>query len=183
MMKLTRQVVIYWIVLATLLAVVACEREQRRFRETTPPANAIRQSELQPGLAQIAGAAKGLYADNAWAVSEGKRMYEWFNCVGCHAHGGGGMGPPLMDDKWIYGSQAENIFNTIVEGRPNGMPSFRGKLTDQQVWQLAAYVRSMSGQLAKDVSPSRDDNMNVKTPEQAKEKESPKSQPAAHSNQ
>ena len=65
------------------------------------------------------------------------------------------MGPPLMDQDWIYGSAPANIVATILEGRPNGMPSFRGKIPDNQVWQLAAYVRSMSGQLAKDVSPGR----------------------------
>ena len=36
---------------------------------------------------------------------------------------------------------------TIVEGRPNGMPSFGGRIPDEQVWQLVAYVRSMSGQV------------------------------------
>ena len=64
----------------------------------------------------------------------------------------------------------------IVDG--SGMPSFRGRLTNQQVWQLVSYVRSMSGQLAKGVSPSRDDNMNIKQPEQSKERERPVSQPA-----
>ena len=64
-----------------------------------------------------------------------------------------------MDDKWIYGSQPDQIFSTIVEGRPNGMPSFRGKLPDYQVWQLAAYVRSLSGQAPKDAAPGRDDDM------------------------
>ena len=67
------------------------------------------------------------------------------NCTGCHAHGGGAIGPPLMDDSWIYGSHPDQIFATIVEGRPNGMPSFRGKLPDYEIWQLAAYVRSLSG--------------------------------------
>jgi cytochrome c oxidase cbb3-type subunit 3 len=113
-------------------------------------------------------------------VSEGKRLYEWFNCVGCHAHGGGGMGPALMDDKWIYGSGPENIFSTIIEGRPNGMPSFRAKIPNQQVWQIVAYVRSMSGQLSKDVSPGRDDNMNVKESEQSKGKEQPVTKAAEH---
>jgi cytochrome c oxidase cbb3-type subunit 3 len=60
------------------------------------------------------------------------------------------------------------------------MPSFRGRLTNQQLWQIVAYVRSMSGQLTKDVSPSRGDEMNVKPPEQSKEKERPVSQPPAN---
>src|SRR5699024_2472602 len=76
------------------------------------------------------------YDDNAYAVSQGKRFFTWYNCVGCHAHGGGGMGPPLMDDKWLYGSRPQDIFTTIVEGRPNGMPSFRDRIPEQQVWQI-----------------------------------------------
>ncbi|MFN7945050.1 MAG: c-type cytochrome [Blastocatellia bacterium] len=170
-------------VVIALLVLTACEREQRRFREIPPGAtasSAVRQSELQPGAPQPVAHFEGPYADNAWGVSEGQRLYSWFNCVGCHAHGGGGIGPPLMDDKWIYGSEPENIFATIIEGRPNGMPSFRGRLTNQQVWQLVAYVRSMSGQLRKDVSPGRSDDMNVKAPEQSKPKEYPVTQPAEH---
>jgi hypothetical protein len=61
------------------------------------------------------------------------------------------MGPPLMDDQWIYGSAPANVVATILEGRPNGMPAFRGKIPDHQAMQIAAYVRSMSGLLAKDV--------------------------------
>jgi cytochrome c oxidase cbb3-type subunit 3 len=49
-----------------------------------------------------------------------------------------------MDDVWIYGGRLEQIHQTIVEGRPNGMPAWGGKLPDQQIWQIAAYVRSMS---------------------------------------
>ena len=80
-----------------------------------------------------------------------------------------------MDDAWIYGSQPEQVFATIVEGRPNGMPSFRGKLPDYQIWQIVAYVRSMSGQASKNAAPSRDDDMQYKKPENSKEKEVPKS--------
>lgn len=172
----------YIIGLAILATLLGCEREQRRFKEIPPGAtaqDAVRQSELQPGQPQADQPLKSAYEDNAWAVSEGKRLYEWFNCVGCHAHGGG-MGPPLMDEKWIYGAQPENIFATIVEGRPNGMPSFRGKIPNQQVWQLVAYVRSMSGQLAKDVSSGRDDNMNIKPSEQSTKKETPTTKQAEH---
>jgi cytochrome c oxidase cbb3-type subunit 3 len=78
-----------------------------------------------------------------------------------------------MDDEWIYGSDPENVFETIVEGRPNGMPSYRGKVTDGQVWRLAAYVRSMSGLLAKDVAPGRSDGMQVRSQEQSTEKARP----------
>jgi cytochrome c oxidase cbb3-type subunit 3 len=163
--------------LPALPALDGCKREERRFTEWPPTATAegaVRESELQPGRHARQVAIRSAYEGNAYAVSEGKRLYSQFNCSGCHFHGGGGIGPPLMDDQWIYGSQPENIFETIVEGRPNGMPSYGGKLSAQQVWQLAAYVRSMSGLLRKDAAPGRDDHMQVTAQEQQTEKAKPK---------
>ncbi|HEY6454550.1 MAG TPA: cytochrome c [Steroidobacteraceae bacterium] len=84
------------------------------------------------------------YYDNAKAVIDGKRLFGQFNCSGCHSNGGGGMGPSLMDDEWIYGDRLEQIHQSLVEGRPNGMPAWGGKIADEQLWELAAYVRSMS---------------------------------------
>jgi cytochrome c oxidase cbb3-type subunit 3 len=156
----------------------ACKREERGYRVDPPAAGrigSVTMSELRPGETGPPFVVKNEYEENAYAMNEGKRLYTWFNCVGCHAHGGGGMGPPLMDDKWIYGSQPDQIFSTIVQGRPNGMPSFRGKIPDYQVWQLSAYVRSMSGQVPSDAAPGRDDDMNTTKPEQTKGKEEPKS--------
>ena len=144
-----------------------CKREERGFRVQPPQSNSIDAktvSELQPGPATHV-AIKNEYEENAYALSEGKRLFSSYNCNGCHAQGGGGMGPALMDDRWIYGSRPEQVFATIVEGRPNGMPSFRGRVPDFQVWQLSAYVRSMSGQVPKDAAPSRDDHLQGKQPE------------------
>jgi cytochrome c oxidase cbb3-type subunit III len=85
-----------------------------------------------------------VYYDNAEAVNTGMILFHQFNCSGCHSNGGGGMAPDLMDDEWIYGGRLEQIHQTIVEGRPNGMPAWGGKIPDQQIWQISAYVRSMS---------------------------------------
>lgn len=156
--------------LLLLLALAACDRENRRFREQPPAVTAqspVSQSDLQPGPRTPEVSLLNAYEENAWAVGEGKRLYSQFNCVGCHAHGGGAIGPPLMDAEWIYGAEPENIYQTIVEGRPNGMPAFRGKIGTSDVWKLVAYVRSMSGLLPKDVAPSRADAMYVKAPENA----------------
>jgi cytochrome c oxidase cbb3-type subunit III len=84
------------------------------------------------------------YYNNVEAVNTGKRLFSQYNCSGCHSNGGGGMGPPLMDGSWIYGSRLTQIHHTLVEGRPNGMPAWGGKIPDEQLWQLAVYVRSMS---------------------------------------
>lgn len=129
----------------------ACQREKRTFQPSPSTAQAVEK--------------------NAFAVSEGKRLFSAYNCNGCHSMGGGGMGPPLMDDKWLYGGKPEDVFATIVAGRPNGMPSFRDRVPEFQVWQLTAYVRSMSGQLRKDVAPSRDDHLQGKPPESEMQQE------------
>lgn len=113
------------------------------------------------------------YAENAPSLSEGKRLYTQFNCYGCHAHGGGDMGPPLMDDRWIYGSSPEQIFSSIVAGRPNGMPAYGAKIPAYEVWQLVAYVRSMSGLVSSDAAPGRDDHMQTTPAENSAEKATP----------
>jgi len=165
------------LLLLSLPALLGCERETRRFREIPPTATADpaeRQSPLRPGPAARQAGLRSEYEENAWAVAEGKRLYRQFNCNGCHAEGGGSIGPALMDDRWIYGSEPENIFATIVRGRPNGMPSFGGRVATSQLWQLVAYVRSLSGWIRKDVAPGRSDAMYVKPQEQATEVQEPR---------
>ena len=65
--------------------------------------------------------------------------------------------------------EPEQVFATIVEGRPNGMPSFGGKIPDYQVWQLVAYVRSMSGLVVEGCRAEPRDDMSAKTPEASTE--------------
>jgi cytochrome c oxidase cbb3-type subunit 3 len=157
-------------------ALAGCEREDRQFRNWPPAASAttaIRESPLQPGPTTREDTLHSEYESNGWAVAQGKQLYNQFNCSGCHFQGGGGIGPPLMDAQWIYGSEPENIYETIVEGRPNGMPSFKGRLGNDQVWQLVAYVRSMSGLIAKDVATGRSDAMQVRSQEQSADKAPP----------
>ncbi|HYH09583.1 MAG TPA: c-type cytochrome [Thermoanaerobaculia bacterium] len=158
------------VALLLCLFFVACEREERRFREMPAAAgrrNTERLTSLVPGPYTADIKVDNPYGYNAYAISEGKRLFTWYNCQGCHGNGGGGMGPPLMDARWRYGADPEQIFATIVEGRPNGMPSFRGKIPEYQVWQLVAYVQSLSGNVPKDAAGGRQDNMQVRKQEQA----------------
>jgi len=112
-----------------------------------PAGNAVVTSALVPGYSHSVSTVDpraAAYYDNAAAVGEGKRLFGQYNCSGCHSNGGGGMGPALMENHFIYGDRLEQIHQTIVEGRPNGMPSWGGKIPDPQIWELASYVRSMS---------------------------------------
>src|SRR4051812_15025131 len=81
--------------LLMLVGVFGCKREERRFRETPPAAtaaNGITMSGLQPGPSVIEAQMRNPYEDNAYAVSEGKQLFDQMNCSGCHSHGGGGIG-------------------------------------------------------------------------------------------
>src|SRR5689334_25437826 len=138
--------------LVLLILLSACEREQRQYQLPAVQASFVKQGHVTTER-------------NAYAMAQGKTLFRWFNCSGCHAHGGGGMGPALMDDKWRYGGRIDQIAATIAEGRPNGMPAWRGKLTDAQIWKVAAYVRSLSGQPSKDAVSSRADAMSSTEPQ------------------
>jgi cytochrome c oxidase cbb3-type subunit 3 len=83
------------------------------------------------------------YANDEHARSEGARLFDANNCSGCHFHGAGGIGPSLMDNDWIYGGGMQQIYASITQGRPNGMPSWGGKLSPTETWQLAAYVHNL----------------------------------------
>jgi len=155
------------------LLAAGCERETRAFPQTASLSQSVAVSDLHPGGGQPVTVPQIADQRNAYSLSEGKTLFTGYNCTGCHANGGGAIGPPLMDDEWIYGHQIDQVYRSILEGRPNGMPTFRQKIPDRQIWELAAYVLSMSGQSPKDASPNRDDHMSGKPPESSTWKEQP----------
>src|SRR3954468_11796260 len=141
--------------LLSMALAAACKREERTFHVSPQAASVpetVMLSELHPAQVGSNAPVKSGYEQTAQSLSEGKTLFQKMNCVGCHAHGGGGMGPALIDDKWIYGSDPDQVYATILQGRPNGMPSFAGKLPEQQVWKVAAYVRSLGGLTSKDAT-------------------------------
>jgi cytochrome c oxidase cbb3-type subunit III len=138
-----------WLAAASLLlTVAACQRIQRRLHETAPAAalaGSPKGLPVQAGVAPTPQPLENPYENNSYAMAEGQRLFEWYNCAGCHFRGGGGIGPALMDDVWIYGKDPASLHKTIVDGRPNGMPAWRGKIPEYQVWQLVTYVENLKG--------------------------------------
>jgi cytochrome c oxidase cbb3-type subunit 3 len=159
-------------VMLTTVALAACSREKRGFYDSPPGASVAAES-AKVVRSDSGVSRQGPYGENAYALNQGKQLYAAFNCMGCHSHGGGGMGPPLMDSAWIYGFEPANIYATIANGRPNGMPAFKNRITPQQIWQLVAYVRSMSGQGSKAARTSRNDEMEVRAAESQTTTEKP----------
>ena len=65
------------------------------------------------------------------------------NCAGCHAYDlTGGMGPDLTDPSWQYGSKPGEVYHTIAEGTPRGMPAWKDKMTADEIWQVVTYIQS-----------------------------------------
>ena len=145
------------LVLCALL--LACNREKRPLVVTASDAH--RPLPLRVVI-------KNPYEGNAYAISQGQQLFAQYNCAGCHFHGGGGIGPALMDDEWIYGSSSANIYQSIVEGRPNGMPSFGGRIPENQVWQLVSYVRALGGLQPQPAVSPRADEMQSRRAEEPK---------------
>jgi cytochrome c oxidase cbb3-type subunit 3 len=151
-------------------AFVTCHREQRAL--TTQASGAarplpVRVGDLQPGpKMQPATALNNPYEGNAYALSRGQQLFDQYNCGGCHFHAGGGIGPPLMDNEWIYGSSPANIYASITQGRPNGMPSYGGHIPEEHVWQIVTYVRSLGGLEPQGATSPRTDQMQPKRAEE-----------------
>lgn len=97
-----------------------------------------------PGTAEAPPPADNPYRDDAAALQEGRKLFVAYNCYGCHGgYGGGGMAPSLRDATWLYGNKAEDIFNSISQGRPHAMPAWGTMLPEDQIWKLTAYIQSM----------------------------------------
>lgn len=130
------------------LTLAACASEEATPRAAPPTQSErllVTAGELQAGT-EVHRVARNPLEEDAGALARGRQLFTWFNCAGCHGpNGGGGMGPPLLDADWIYGNAPADIFQSIAQGRPNGMPAFGGKIPDEEIWRIELYVRSLGG--------------------------------------
>jgi cytochrome c oxidase subunit 2 len=95
-------------------------------------------------------------------VAAGEKLFTDLACITCHLAGTQGRGPmlanlynkpvPLQDGQSVIADEAylrESIVNPqakIVAGFQPIMPTFQGLVTEEQLLQLIAYVKSLSAQ-------------------------------------
>jgi cytochrome c oxidase cbb3-type subunit 3 len=86
------------------------------------------------------------YAGDMAAIKQGNDLFVGMNCAGCHGYDlKGGMGPDLTDTYWRYGGSPADIYKSIYEGRPQGMPAWGRSIPPAQIWKLVAYIQSKGG--------------------------------------
>lgn len=87
-------------------------------------------------------------AANQEAREMGGRLFQTY-CAQCHAGDAGGQPafPNLKDKEWLWGGTPDQIKATITAGRMGAMPAKGTKpdMDDQQIKDVVAYVRSLSG--------------------------------------
>ena len=102
----------------------------------------------------VLGMAAISFAEMKGDAAAGKMLFEK-TCVLCHGKEGKGDGPASMAlnsrpksfaDKAVVAKSDKELFDTITKGRPGTpMASFEKTLTEQQRWDILAYVRSLGG--------------------------------------
>jgi cytochrome c oxidase cbb3-type subunit 3 len=87
------------------------------------------------------------YGSDTAAVERGRALFVAMNCTGCHGFEAkaGLMAPRLTDNYWRYGGSDADVFNSVYEGRAQGMPAWGAVLSEDQIWELVAYIRSLGG--------------------------------------
>jgi mono/diheme cytochrome c family protein len=117
------------------------------------------------------GSLKSPYADFERVAAEGRQKYLSAGCNGCHGMGGGGMGPPLTNQVWVYGKDDDTLFRLIALGSDElqkqgysrkgsenvvgPMPPF-GQIvkSDDDLWKIIAFIRSVNPSSAEGSSAS-----------------------------
>jgi PQQ-dependent dehydrogenase (methanol/ethanol family) len=81
---------------------------------------------------------------NPAAIAAGQQLYNR-TCQACHGPAGvGERGPALNTGAFAHGREDGDLFHVIRDGVTGSqMPPFR-ELSDEQVWQLVSYVRSLT---------------------------------------
>ena len=89
------------------------------------------------------------------AVAEGRKHYLRL-CQNCHGKDGRALESfdfeatdLTQPDRYRHGSTDGDLFFSTREGAGNDMPPFKDKLTDQQLWEVVWFLRSIGPESAR----------------------------------
>jgi cytochrome c oxidase cbb3-type subunit 3 len=85
------------------------------------------------------------YQGDGAAIQEGQQLFIHMNCAYCHGFdGSGGMGPSLQGQSWRFGGDDADVFKSIYGGRGKGMPAWGSAITEDNIWKIMSYIRTLS---------------------------------------
>jgi glucose/arabinose dehydrogenase len=119
----------------------------------TPPATApANQQGVPPGQGGQAGRGAPGGQPARGRGGRGNPMADKFTTVCATCHGTspakGPVGPSLFAATWIHGGDDDSIVKSIKDGYPEkGMPAFKDQMTDPEIWQMLAYIRTQTQNL------------------------------------
>jgi mono/diheme cytochrome c family protein len=108
------------------------------------------------------GSLKNPHSDPKSVAQEGQKIFMAAGCNGCHGGtGGGGMGPPLTNPIWVYGSDDDTLFRLVALGSDGltkqgytrkGSESVVGPMpaqgtivkSDDDLWKIIAWIRTIN---------------------------------------
>lgn len=84
---------------------------------------------------------------SALVAADGNSVFKT-NCTGCHGSDGKGKPaigtPDFTSPKTLSGLSGADVIDTITNGRKGTiMPAWKGKLSDEEIAAVAAYLRSL----------------------------------------
>jgi putative heme-binding domain-containing protein len=96
---------------------------------------------LLAGLAASLAAAQQSAPSDEASLAAGKKLYE-FHCSFCHGKGSDGFAANLVTPVLVHAPSDSSLVAVIKNGLGGGMPGALG-MTEQEMWQVAGYVRSL----------------------------------------
>ena len=116
-------------------------------------AKPVQQPAQQPPLPGPPAEGRGLgMPGRAGGGGRGNPMAAKFTVVCATCHGAtqakGPVGPSLFTGTWIHGGDDDAIAKSIKEGyAEKGMPAFKDQLTDPEIFQMIAFIRTQTQNL------------------------------------
>lgn len=83
------------------------------------------------------------FRGNIAAIDEGKKLFA-ASCATCHKEDGtgGNIGSDLTG-YLVFGDSPEELYESIAEGRGEGMPSFKKQLRSTKILKVIAFVETL----------------------------------------
>jgi mono/diheme cytochrome c family protein len=133
--------------MAILIAVVVPAALATTFWLMTPTVGGWGKNEAPPDQGPAAAVDFGLNGRVPAGEASDPRSIYLQNCASCHGPnlGGGRIGPALKGPAWPYGKDGALLVKIIRQGRGLTMPAYQGRLSNQQIEALAAYLQSENG--------------------------------------